>query len=729
MDATIALGTIGYAPFDQTRYDMVGDLGLTELAAINGKPARSDIVGLLANAPRLVEPLLAVAERGGISAAKTKITIARVLRTVHQTNKPYWNWEKSIWLALLNGQSQARPYMGALAYHLGGFRDFHEIEKFRHSSVYAATIFGRAIVDGEHAKLASTLRDLGYSGRHLELFLTSVLGSLMLENGDPRLETFTADLLQRGQDSRNYAVARAVGKVSAGLAALGIIKQPLRMRSYVGWRDKSTEGVAPEWAAWCLRWRDTSTLRPSTRETNYGFVLRIGLWLAREQPLVTSPEDWDTSVCAAFIAALDRSTVGEWLLESAPARITKTHGKPIAANSKRTFLHAMRRFFIDVELWGWAKLRFSPRYHLATPVAVSFNSGVNPRVIDDAAWLKLIWASLNIQRDDLLSEIHYPLALIQAMAVVWTHCGLRQNEIARLTLGCAKLQAEEIIADDGSTVKAGTLCYLDVPPSKTFKAYVKPVAAVVKERIDAWIAERPSEQAPMTDERTGESVRFLFQYRGRRVGTAMLNNTIIPILCAKAGVPMTDSRGPITSHRGRASAVTALASVPKGMSLIELMQWSGHSSPTSTMHYIRIRPTRLAASFAQADHMAHMVSLIVDHDVIERKANEPYAFYDLGDSYCTNPFWSGCPHRMACAGCDFNLPKASARAHALESKASIRRYLEEVPLSADERSIVEGDAVKIEGFINKLSDIATPDGRTPAEIVNGARSMSVNSPP
>ncbi len=282
-----------------------------------------------------------------------------------------------------------------------------------------------------------------------------------------------------------------------------------------------------------------------------------------------------------------------------------------------------------------AGVRFSPRYHLATPKAVNFNAGVKPRVIDDAMWLRLIWASLNLEQEDLLSDRWYPLALIQALAVVWTHCGLRQNEVSRLAVGCVKAQAEEIVNEDGSTVAAGTLCYLDVPPSKTFRAYVKPVAAVVKERIDAWAAQRPSDQAPLLDERTGERVNFLFQYRGRRVGTTLMNQTIIPILCAKAGLPARDGMGSITSHRGRASAVTALASVPKGMSLIELMEWSGHTSPQSTMHYIRIRPTRLAASFAQADHMAHMVAVLVDHDAIARKSGEPYAFYDLGDSYCS----------------------------------------------------------------------------------------------
>lgn len=62
------------------------------------------------------------------------------------------------------------------------------------------------------------------------------------------------------------------------------------------------------------------------------------------------------------------------------------------------------------------------------------------------------------------------------------------------------------------------------------------------------------------------------------------------------------------------------------MSLVELMQGSGHSSPTSTMHYSRIRPTKLAASFAQADHVAHTVSVLIDHDMAGKQSGEPCAF-------------------------------------------------------------------------------------------------------
>lgn len=66
------------------------------------------------------------------------------------------------------------------------------------------------------------------------------------------------------------------------------------------------------------------------------------------------------STCAALIAAVDRMKVGEWSLESAKGTQFKGLGQPIAANSKRSFLHALRRFFTDFELWGWGRLKFSP---------------------------------------------------------------------------------------------------------------------------------------------------------------------------------------------------------------------------------------------------------------------------------------------------------------------------------------------------------------------------------
>ena len=96
-----------------------------------------------------------------------------------------------------------------------------------------------------------------------------------------------------------------------------------------------------------------------------------------------------------------------------------------------------------------------------------------------------------------------------------------------------------------------------------------------------------------------------------------------------------------------------------------------------------------------------------------------WEYYDLGSSYCANPFWSTCPHRMACAGCDFNVPKDSAKGEALAAKAFLQRYLEEMPLTPDEQMIVKGDLEKLGVILEKLQDMPTLDGRTPRQIHQG----------
>lgn len=149
------------------------------------------------------------------------------------------------------------------------------------------------------------------------------------------------------------------------------------------------------------------------------------------------------------------------------------------------------------------------------------------------------------------------------------------------------------------------------------------------------------------------------------------------------------------------------------------MKWVGHRCSRSTMHYLAIRPTRLAVTFAQADRTAHMIEVLLDHEAVvngDAAAGRPYKFYDLGDSFCTNPFWSTCAHRMACARCDFNLPKGSSYAQALEARTSVQRLLETVPLSDDERTAAEGDRNAVDRFIGKLEDKVTLDGRTRREI-------------
>jgi hypothetical protein len=74
-------------------------------------------------------------------------------------------------------------------------------------------------------------------------------------------------------------------------------------------------------------------------------------------------------------------------------------------------------------------------------------------------------------------------------------------------------------------------------------------------------------------------VHLLFAARARGMSTAYINNTIIPMLCRKAGVPTVDVRGAITSHRARSTIASQLYNAKEPMTLFELQAWLGHRSP------------------------------------------------------------------------------------------------------------------------------------------------------
>jgi hypothetical protein len=69
--------------------------------------------------------------------------------------------------------------------------------------------------------------------------------------------------------------------------------------------------------------------------------------------------------------------------------------------------------------------------------------------------------------------------------------------------------------------------------NKTQTSFTKPVDRLVGEAILAWEQERPVQLAAL-DPKTGE---LLFFYRGQRVGNTYLNQSVIPMLCRKAGIP------------------------------------------------------------------------------------------------------------------------------------------------------------------------------------------------
>ncbi|MDQ2961013.1 MAG: tyrosine-type recombinase/integrase, partial [Candidatus Dormibacteraeota bacterium] len=697
------------------------------------------ILGSLRDAERLVRPLAdAMAAVHGNAYWKDRALIALLRGCVWQ-DSAYWAWDSTTWARVLapattrlltaNQPNQAgatRHYMIAAAYVLGCLPDLSVIVNTGWLGV-AQKAFDREAVDDGVARVEAVVQGWRY-GRDTRRGLRNVTARAMLAHRSAHLEDMRLTRLEELRYEADLHERRKglVWCLSRALADLGILDGPLphELRAHQARRrDLRTADLAPKWAAWVDRWEATSTLAPKTRGTGRLWLLKIGRWLRDQHPEIAGPEQWTSALAAEAVAAVDRMQLGEYT-ETHPHSLGAA-GRPLSPRSKSAALHAMSVAFRDAQDWEWIPRRFTPHRTFAVPRSISALINPSPRVIADDMWAKLMWAGLNLGDADVRSGTastpgrrppHYPLEFIKALAAVWLFAGLRSDEITRLRIGCLRWQS----AADQSLAAGARTCLLDVPAHKTGCPYTKPVDPIVGDAIETWEAVRGL-QPMLADRKTGEVVAFLFCHRGRHVRKEYLNRYLIPMLCAKAGIPPADTRGTITSHRARATIASQLYNAKDPMTLFELQAWLGHRSPESTQHYARITPTTLTKAYRDAGYFARNVraiEVLVDRGVVESGAaasGTPWQYFDLGHGYCTYSFFEQCPHRMACARCDFYVPKESTRAQLLEAQGNLQRMIASIPLTEDERAAVDEGAAAVDQLLDRLADTPTPAGPTPRQ--------------
>ncbi len=695
---------------------------------MRGTSSRSQLLAARRAVTRLLAPLDAAGQDLGLPRATRRHVERTILGVVHATKMVYGRWDSATWLRAGRDAGRLEANVLAVGYRLGHLSGPEVLAAGVQPTLFARRVFGQTVLEREVERVRTYLHTVGYGPSALRQHsLPSVLARLFLLAGRPSLEAVTVDLLQVLHQQMPPASERrsACFRLARALHGMGLIPRPIAAHPY---RTDALGGVDPVWAAWCERWRATSPLAPKTVEVVYYGALKAGRWLAQHHPTIQAPDQWTRELAAAYVAAVNQFAVGDFSVPGAhPAR---RKGIPLSARSKNRLLGTLRAFFRDCQEWGWCARHFAPGRAFATPRAITARIGPNPRVIADEVWAKLLWAGLNLDERDLStlggiggstpSGLVYPHALVKALALTWLFAGLRSDELRRLRVGCIRWQppngagAAQASGDDAT-------CLLDVPVHKTGTSFTKPVDPLVGEAIAAWERQRPV-QPLLVDPKTGEQVAFLFCRRGRPLSARYLNRTLIPLLCCKAGVPPGDARGRITSHRARSTIATQLSIAKEPMTLFELQEWLGHRSPQTTQYYARITPTQLAKAYADADYFARnlrTISVLIDRDVIASGAaarGEPWHYFDLGPGYCTYNFFETCPHRMACARCDFYLPKGSAKAQFLEAKGNLQRMLQEIPLTDDERSAVEDGAAAVEKLLERLADVPTPSGPTPRQL-------------
>ncbi|MFF3159902.1 tyrosine-type recombinase/integrase [Streptomyces sp. NPDC057910] len=662
--------------------------------------------------------------------------IALILLRCAEHGRTVWAWSAEDWLVLIGTSARrfkanvpgwavgtARPYLAAYAYLLSGFTEFDRLGGFQRLPL-AWRVFGKPGVDEAQEQVAQVLRGWGYRIEDgIDARISPVLCQMFLLNRSPMLQDLTTEAFDRIRQHPDLPdrYAGAFYGIQRAVAALGYCSAP--PTPFRG-RMPAIEGVSRSWVEWVERWHATSTLSPKVRDSNRSVLSKIGRWLAAEHPEITEPSQWTRQTCAAWVAAVDKLRVGDYAQRIRGHE--KRAGQPVTPHTKTGYLKAARAFFRDMQEWEWIPRRFDPVRALATPRTIVAMLGPDPRVIADDIWAKLLWAGLNVGPEDLPTSqntLRYPFELLRVLSLTWLFSGLRSDEIARLRVGCIRWQHDgfPIPGDSDEVLARDAVCLLDVPTHKTGTSFTKPVDPLLGKAIEAWQELRP-QQPKMLDRKTSEHVDLLFALRARRVAKTYLNKTIIPSLCRKAGVPTTDVRGNITSHRARSTIASQLYNAKEPMTLFELQAWLGHRSPESTQHYAKITPNTLARAYNDAGYFernVRTIEVLVDRDAVTSGAaasGEPWQYYDLGHGFCTYTFFEQCPHRMACARCDFYTPKDSSKGQLLEAKDNLQRMLASVPLSDDERAAVDDGQAALDQLLERLVDVPTPDGATPRQI-------------
>ena len=677
---------------------------------------------IAARLERLLRPLHRAFDLQHTEPAERRGTVAVMLRECLKIERVYWAWSGEQWIVVLGRGSlefraRQRPRVcqgvrieiAAVAYLYGWFRDVMALGGFKRFDL-ARRVFGVAAIEAARARVIAPLQQWGYAAGTAML---SCLCEALLRNESPHPEHLSAETLERFREGVSACRRSHYYQLAKGLSIAGILGRPLSIAPprKPTIRDDIGNGVAPEWCEWVERWTQTSTLE--TRSHIRLHLYKTARWLAVHHPETVSPAQWTRELAAHYVAAVTRMRVGDYTVRR-PAH--RRVGQPLAPRTMATELSAVRTLFWDCQEWGWIPRRFDPGRSLAVPRAVKALIGRKPRVIADAVWARLLWAGLHLEAADLpdTRNTAYPVQCVRALAVVWLFAGLRSDEILRLRVGCVRWQS---IHDAPG---AEPVCLLDVPTHKTGTDFTKPVDPQVGHAIETWEAIRPH-QPRCADRKSAEHVDLLFMYRARAIPREFINHSIIPTLCRKAGVASSDVRGNITSHRARATIASQLFNSREPMSLFELQAWLGHGSPASTQHYVAITPTKLAKAYTDAGYFERnrrAIEVLIDQDTLKQAVadGEPWRYYDLGHGLCTYEFFDQCAHRMACARCDFYRPRESSLAQLLDAKDNILRFLQQIPLTDEERAAVDGDLNAIDRLTQHLADRPTPSGQIPADL-------------
>src|SRR6185312_3611729 len=102
----------------------------------------------------------------------------------------------------------------------------------------------------------------------------------------------------------------------------------------------------------------------SQRNHVYYSALQVGRWLADKHPQIHNPADWTRELSLAWIACVDRLTIGQY--SDSQINRKRELGKSLTPKAKQSLINSVRAFFRDLQEWELIPRKFDPKRTLAT---------------------------------------------------------------------------------------------------------------------------------------------------------------------------------------------------------------------------------------------------------------------------------------------------------------------------------------------------------------------------
>jgi len=580
-----------------------------------------------------------------------------LLHTMHEKQSTFWSWDESTWINLVGKSPQdyldgyerqyalqaprlathlpLRTMLMECAYLLGNI-PIHSLVLHKQIGRAARRIFGRVQVYQAMEDLEEGLLLVKLSTVSNVATLKSCLCEALLLNRSPALHKLTADVIERvyQRASHNAAAGRACRIFANVLHELQILPQALSLPIDSLNAPPPADTVSSRWQELIEQFVATKSLHADTRQWYRIALYRIARWAADQFPKAADPDHWTKKTALALRTELTNLPKRKWSASyNTPAKCTH---EQLSSEGKAHLFSVIRQFFAFCERdTTWSKSLNLTRY-LTTPKELRQASRFEPRVISLGTWEKLTEAGLSLTEADiphgpflstegkLVQQPIYPLELVQAVASTWLLGGLRNNEILRLAVGCVRRPYAAKSSRFETEPLEHIISILRVPNHKTGSSFEKPVDCRLGRALEIWEKMRSSCN-PRIDRRGGQLVHFLFSYRGCTLPQRFINETLIPLLCRKAGVPTEDLGLPIRSHRARATLATQLYLA--GLDIFAIQKWLGHRSLQSVLHYVKITDTHVNASFARVLQTMSREPVVGERHPLLEERIRPHSLY------------------------------------------------------------------------------------------------------